>query len=495
VEERESPKAVSRHAVIRDGGAAAGDARDETARSRGDAAELVRVDDVSVEKLRDERWIQRLSGVATQPRHRGQDDQLETARLPKPRRSRSEGHEPAGDVGGKGSGELERIPFAAAEDARRAEESGGDVHDAETPIAVLTAGDTEALTGGHLYNRRIAEHAPDHSMRLAIVTVPPLPFPLQVLAGRRALARALWAAPAAILVDSLAAHAFALSLPAISLRPRLIGLAHQPPGGLDGSRPRRLAQRALDRAAYRRMDAFIATSEHLRSALIAAGLPAERISVVLPGSDIASGPERAGDLRRGRRIAVLCVANVLPRKGILDLIEAVAGLPGEAATLHLVGLLDRRTSYGRRVAERLEAADLRDRVVRHGPLAPDEVAAVYRAADVFALPSREEPFGMAYAEALRAGLPIVAYRSGNVPALVENGREGVLAEPGNVPALREALRRLAEDEELYGRMSEAARRRGALLPTWRETAARFFEVVRRLIGPRAGAAAASARPS
>ena len=74
-------------------------------------------------------------------------------------------------------------------------------------------------------------------------------------------------------------------------------------------------------------------------------MPAERIQVVEPGSDLPVPTSPPADLRRGRRLAVLSVANWSPNKGIVDLLDAVAGLPADTVTLHLVGSEDVDHAY------------------------------------------------------------------------------------------------------------------------------------------------------
>jgi glycosyltransferase involved in cell wall biosynthesis len=106
------------------------------------------------------------------------------------------------------------------------------------------------------------------------------------------------------------------------------------------------------------------------------------------------------------------------------------------------------------------------------------VAALYRAADVFALPSLREPYGTVWGEAMAVGLPVVGWRAGNLPHLAEDGREGLLAAPGDVDGLSRALARLAGDEGLRRGMGEAARRRAATRPTWAQSAERFFAALR-----------------
>jgi glycosyltransferase involved in cell wall biosynthesis len=367
-------------------------------------------------------------------------------------------------------------------------------------VSLVTLGDPGRLTGGYRYHRRMAELAPDCDAAVRFVSVPERPFPLATPAGRAVLRQARAAADVVVL-DSIAAAFLAPWLPrrgpsdrgtpsGSSGPPRpdpsgppLVGSLHQPPGGIDHGPLRRGVQAALDRMAYRRARLLLVASAALGEELAAAGYPRQRLRVVPPGRDLPSGGPsesggRRGDLRLGRRAGLLCVANWVPRKGILELLEAAAQLPDGLATLHLAGddRADRR--YGARVRARLARPDLAGRVVVHGPLPAERVAALYRQADVFVLPSLREPYGTVWGEAMAAGLPVAGWRAGNLPHLAADGREGLLAHPGDVAALRDALARLAGDEGLRRAMGAAAAERAAERPTWARSAALFFSALR-----------------
>jgi glycosyltransferase involved in cell wall biosynthesis len=350
-------------------------------------------------------------------------------------------------------------------------------------VSLVTLGDPGRLTGGYRYHRRMAELAPSCGAAVRFVSFPERPFPLPALAGRAVLRQA-GAAADVVVLDSIAAAFLALWLPR-EPRPAavpLVGSLHQPPGGIDHGPPRRGVQAALDRLAYRHARLLLVASAALGEELAAAGYPRERIRVVPPGRDLPAAPSgaagRRGDLRQGRRVGLLCVANWVPRKGVLELLEAVAGLPDGLATLHLAGddRADRR--YGARVRARLARPDLAGRVVVHGPLPAERVAVLYQGADVFVLPSLREPYGTVWGEAMAAGLPVVGWRAGNLPHLATDGREGLLAGPGDVAALRDALARLADAEDLRRGMGAAAAGRAAGRPTWSQSAALFFSALR-----------------
>ena len=354
-------------------------------------------------------------------------------------------------------------------------------------VSLVTLGDPGRLTGGYLYHRRMAELAGEHDAEVRFVSVPDRAFPLGTVAGPAVLRRALQpgaeAGPAGrradvVVLDSIAA---AFLGPWLWLRPPrvpLVGSLHQPPGGIDHGPARRAVQARLDRLAWARAGLLLVASQDLAGRIERARLPAARIRVVPPGRDVAEAASAPpGDLRGGRQAALLCVANWVERKGILETLEAVARLDAGAATLHLAGDDNADHAYAAAVRARLARPDLAGRVVVHGPVPRERVAALYQAADVFVLPSLREPYGTVWGEAMAAGLPVVGWRAGNLPYLASD-QEAVMVPPGDVDGLTRALALLAGDEPLRRRIGDAARRRAASRPSWRDSAASFFGALR-----------------
>lgn len=348
-------------------------------------------------------------------------------------------------------------------------------------VVLLTLGDPERLTGGYLYQRRVAEAMPRHGARLLFVTAPLRPLPGAMIAGFPLLRRALRLDPDALLVDSIVTGALVPALHVLRPAVPVVGLLHQPPGGVGGAAGRYAPfQARLDRAFVSLAQRVMVPSETLLQRYVDAGASRDRFRVVTPGYDLPAPTGCAIDLP-GDRPALLCVANWLPEKGIDTLLAAMALLPPGSGTLHLVG----DPSADRRYAERLQTwlthPLLRDRVVVHGTLPSEAVAAYYRAADLFVLPSRIEAYGMVFAEAQAAGLPVVAARAGHVPRIVEEGVTGLLVTPDDVGGLAKALGRLVADPALRATMGSAARERAVRFPRWSETAAGVVAVVRDLI--------------
>jgi glycosyltransferase involved in cell wall biosynthesis len=340
--------------------------------------------------------------------------------------------------------------------------------------ALITLGDPERLTGGYLYHRRVAELAAKFDASIIFVSVPEGML-RAAAAARGALDRAARAGDV-VVCDSIVAAPLAPAL--IRHRTPIVGMLHQEPGGIDGGRARRFLQRPFDRAAYRRMAHLMVASEQLRRRFLDDGFADAAITVVAPGCDPPSlgRDENIGDLRAGSKVAFLCVGNWMQRKGIVELLDAFASVAAELGRLHLVGDDSIEPGYARIVRRRVAA--LADRVVVHGPVSRARVDALYRAADVFVLPSYREPYGTVYGEAMATGLPVIGWRAGNLPYLIEQGREGLMCEPGNVRALADSMLRIASDDSIRQAMAAAARVRGASLPTWEQTAETFFQTLR-----------------
>lgn len=351
-------------------------------------------------------------------------------------------------------------------------------------VSLVTLGDPGRLSGGYLYHLRMAEAAPRHGARLVFHSFPERRFPPATATAPAVLREVRGAGPDVVLLDSIVAAATAPWLARLSSALPLAGVLHQPPGGVDHGRFRATLQAPLDRLAWRYARLLIVASEQLAAQLRAQGVPAGKLRVVVPGRDLAPASDGAApDLRQGRRAALLCVGNWLPNKGILELLEAFARLPRDAATLHLAGDPEVQPGYGARLWARLALPDLAGRVMVHGGLTRAAVADLYRAADVFALPALRESYGTAWGEAMACGLPVVGWRAGNLPHLAVDGVEALQVEPGDVGALSRALARLAYDEAMRLRLGDAARRRAASRPTWDESAATFFAAIRSLRQP------------
>ena len=114
-----------------------------------------------------------------------------------------------------------------------------------------------------------------------------------------------------------------------------------------------------------------------------------------------------------------------------------------------------------------------------GAVSSEQLAALYDSADLFVLASHFEGYGMAYAEALAHGLPVIGTKAGAIPDTIPH-EAGLLVDAGDVAALADALRRAIADPALRRRLSEAALAAARQLPTWPQSAAIFADALEAL---------------
>jgi glycosyltransferase involved in cell wall biosynthesis len=232
----------------------------------------------------------------------------------------------------------------------------------------------------------------------------------------------------------------------------------------------RFAAQARDAAA--RADAIIAVSEFTRSQVVdLLGVPPARVTVVHHGVPPLAYP------RVAREKLVLSVGAVQKRKNTARLVEAFEALDGDWK-LALAGSL----GYGsEEIRARIESSPARDRIVLLGFAPPDELAAWYARASIFAFPSLDEGFGMPVLEAMAAGTPVL---TSNRSALLEvAGDAALLVDPMRTDSLVEGLRKLAQDEDLREDLALRGRARAALF-TWDKAVRETWEVYRQLLAGR-----------
>ena len=159
------------------------------------------------------------------------------------------------------------------------------------------------------------------------------------------------------------------------------------------------------------------------------------------------------------RDRLLCVGRVIPRKGILALIEAFAQVartrPG--ATLVIAGETETDPAYVERCRERVAALGLADRVRFTGGLTPDAVRTEYAACDLVLLASEQETAPVTIAEAMAAGRAVVTTDVGGCAAMVEDGVNGRVVPPRAPAALAAAVLELLAAPEHLREMGQAAR--------------------------------------
>jgi len=347
-------------------------------------------------------------------------------------------------------------------------------------LTVVIPGDLETRTGGYEYDRRIIAGL---RARGWTVDVSPLDatFPQPTRAAREGAVRVFAAIPdgATVLVDGLALGALPDEIAREAARLTFVALVHHPlaaetgldpdvAGALEGSERRALASARV----------VVVTSRRTAASMTRYGVSEDRIAIVEPGTDRAP-------LARGSQSAMslLCVATLTPRKGHELLCRALAAVSNKQWRLRCAGSLDRDPATTARVRAQLRADNLEDRVSLVGELDAAALALEYDRADVFVLATLYEGYGMAVAEALARGLPVVSTATGAIEEIVCGA--GRIVPPGNLDALTVALSSVLDDAGARDALAARARQVRDRLPTWDDATTGLARALERAARPAA----------
>ena len=347
-------------------------------------------------------------------------------------------------------------------------------------VLFLIPGDMQRQTGGSLYNKQVAEGLTERGFRLELATLPDLPY----LAG---LAVGLVIAPLILIrlairkydvvIEDGWAHptTFVFNLVCwLTGRVPLVMIVHQvrcratkaPVGSI---------MRMFERIALRSARLIVTVSDFISSEVERLVGSNERIALARPGSALLPDTECMPKESGNEPLRLLFVGNCTPLKGLDHLIEALTLLRDIHLRLDIVGDVSLEPRYYKRLARRAKALGMTERVTFHGAISHEVLGRFYSRADIFTFPSLYEGYGIVLAEAMQAGLPIVASRTGPVNEIVREGEDALLVPPADSIALAGAIRRLATDPLLRDSFSRRSRELAALLPTWKQTCDSVFQ--------------------
>jgi glycosyltransferase involved in cell wall biosynthesis len=340
-----------------------------------------------------------------------------------------------------------------------------------TRAAVLVVpGSLDSRTGGYIYDRHIVDGLRAMEWNIEVRSLDES-FPRPTASAVAHAAEVFAALPngAVTLVDSLAFGVIPEIIERHMWRLRIVALVHLPLAadvGNDEETAARLA--SLERRSFAAASLCVVTGRAAIPLLEPYSVPPSRVVVIEPGTDPSPPASGSGE----GRFEFLSVATLNPGKGHEDLLLALAAVPSREWHLTCAGSLARHLPTVARIRALIRELRLDDRVSLVGELEAHALEECYDRSDLFVLATFRETYGMAVAEALAHGLPVVSTLTGAIPDLVGSDA-GLLAAPRDVPALTDALSRFLGDAELRVRLAAGARRVRPLLPRWDETVAKM----------------------
>jgi glycosyltransferase involved in cell wall biosynthesis len=345
--------------------------------------------------------------------------------------------------------------------------------------SLVIYGSLEVVSGGYLYDRKLVEHLRRQGDQVEIIALP-------------------WRSYAACLGDNFSPGLLRrlrqgrfdvllqdeLNHPSLFwLNERLRGTISYPLVSivhhLRSSEQRPTWQNRLYRRVERRylhsVDGFIFNSQTTRQAVAQAGIDLAAIPAVVAnpaGDQFAADIEDSEIVARAQQpgpLRLLFLGNLIERKGLHTLLEAIARLPAGACTLSAAGSLEADPAYVRRIRRQVGRDRLAERVQLCGTQVAEALAALLRSHHVLAVPSSYEGYGIAYLEGMSYGLPAIGTTAGAAGEIITHGQDGFLVPPEDAGALAACLAELAGDRQRLAAMGLAARRRFRAQPTWEET--------------------------
>ncbi len=368
-------------------------------------------------------------------------------------------------------------------------------------LALVIYGSLDTVSGGYLYDRMLVQHLREQGDEVEIVSLPWRNYAVHLTQNFAPQLRN-WRGYDAILQDELnhpslfIANRIIKRSPGFSrdhfrapanqvgasrawtpnIRiPPVISIVHH----LRASEQRPAWQNAfyrlIERSYLSSVDGFVFNS-HTTQKAVEALVGSGHSSVVAYPAGSRFGAAVSIDTIRKRAarpgpLKLLFVGNVIPRKGLHTLLEALRQIE-TGWELNVIGSLATDPAY---------AAELQRRAPPHvnflGSVSDAQITNYYSQSHALVVPSSYEGFGIVYLEGMGFGLPAIASTKGGASEIITHSRDGFLVKPDDPAALATHIRSLIQDHELLLKMSLAARERFLQHPTWTQS----METVRQFI--------------
>jgi glycosyltransferase involved in cell wall biosynthesis len=353
-------------------------------------------------------------------------------------------------------------------------------------VCLIIYGSIDTLTGGYLYDRQLMKHLEANGHRMHLVSLPMRRYPLGLGDNltRRLKKRLEQVKPNLVLQDELCHPSLIVlnrrlkterPMPVVSIVHHLYCKEKRRP--LLNIIPTWIEKRYLDT-----VDGFVFNSRTTCDSVFNLSRTLRPHVIAPPGGDRwgrpgAIPPERAigeGPMR------LIYVGLVIPRKGLLPLIEALARVRAQNWQLEVVGSLKNDRRYANRCRQLCAHLGLAPRVRFRGEIADSDLMESMAAAHLLCMPFAYEGFGITTAEAVRCGVPVMGSTAGATRELISHGENGLLFDPGDIPAVAAALSQLVVDRERLYAMGRTAFKRAQSHPSWRASMGQVEAFARRM---------------
>ncbi len=344
-------------------------------------------------------------------------------------------------------------------------------------IGFVIYGSLETLSGGYLYDRKLVEYLRAQGDSVEIIS----------LSWRNYAAHLTdnfsfrLPSDSDILIQDELNHPSLIAANLGKHRYPIVSLVHHLRSSELRPRWQNNFYRSVEKKYLQGVDGFIfnsQTTQGVVSDLIGNSKPS---IVAYPPTDRFGGPLTEEEIKQRAAqgpLKILFLGNLIERKGLHTLLEAVKGQRSNVE-INVVGSLTSDPVYAR--AMQSKAVSLQSPVTFHGPLDNAPLQKILEQSHLLIVPSSYEGFGIVYLEGMGFGLPAVGTDAGAAREIISHDENGFLIRPGDSAALSAHITALANDRALLARLSLNALRRYRAQPTWHTTAASIRAFLQRLV--------------
>ncbi len=232
-------------------------------------------------------------------------------------------------------------------------------------------------------------------------------------------------------------------------------------------------------------DYFIVISNYLADFLKAQGIPSDKIFLIPNGTEanlVTQSQDLRNLLRIGDAAVIMTVSRLVKKNGVSDLLEAFAQLQKDYSTKPLKLVIIGNGELEGRLKSQTKQLGINSDVIYTGTIAPEKIPEYLSLADIFVRPSLSEGLGIAFLEAMAAGLPIIATPVGGIPDFLKNGETGLFCKVRDPKDLSEKMLKLLNDDLLRQKLSRQGKELVLANYTWDIVAQKFREVCEKIIG-------------
>ena len=348
-------------------------------------------------------------------------------------------------------------------------------------IGLIIYGTLDTVSGGYLYDRKLVAHLRAAGETVEIVSLPWTNYGRHLAHNwSRKLQKQVENGRFDLLLQDELNHP---SLFWLNRRLRgqvpLVSIVHH----LRCSEARPAWQNWLYRQVERRylasVDGFVFNSETTRRVteelvgkkrpFVVATPAGDRFNPTVTPSEVAARAQQTAPLQ------LLFVGNLIPRKGLHTLLDALATIPRSDWRLAVVGETAVSPAYTTHIQCQIAQYNLAANVTLHGSLSDDALADQFARSHLLVVPSSYEGFGIVYLEAMAFGLPAIGTTAGAASEIIHDGDNGFLIAPDDTVALAQQLTILHQDRALLTRLSLSALAHSHRWPTWGESMAKIHQ--------------------